>query len=298
MTIRGIRWGMLSLGIVCTVLGGLSVHVVLQQVLHVPFPSDYPRHVWLEHVDQATIVFGLLLLLSWSTKTLGRLDFIARWLILLVLYTMLRETLRAALMEGVVTTSYAFPLLSVIPKVMGFLVVTLLCVAAQPMVTRIWQKLVAAGVIYAIVTFALQPLINHLFQGALAHFAYLQHDEVYLAPYGAHVLVPAYLTFLEPAIACVACAALIWGGLSRKSAQTYIRFVILMLLVRRSLFPPFLYALYQPHRQAIAFVSAGQFSLETIALAVLAALTWHFSRDDKKLFKKAVRDRKVVPGSY
>ena len=282
MTYRGIRWGMLTAGLVCTVLGGLGVHVVLQQVLHVPYPSNYPRHVWLEQVDQAAIVFGLLVLLAWSANTLRNVSWTVRWLVLFVLYTMLRETLRGALMEGVVTTAYVFPLLSMIPKLLGFLAVTLLCVAAQPLLPRIWQKLIGAAAIYATVTFVVQPLITSSTQGTLAHFAYLQHDEVYPAPYGAHVLIPAYITFVEPAIACVACAALVWVGLSKKTVRRWMQFTLLVLLVRRSLFPPFIYALYEPQQRSLAFISAGQFTLETVTLAVLAAVTLHYSTRDRR----------------
>jgi hypothetical protein len=283
MVDREIRWEVLTAGLVCTVMVGLGVHVVLQQVLHVPYPSNYPRHVWLEHVDQAMIVLGLLLLLSWSADTLEKLSFIARWLVLFVLYAMLRETLRGALMEGVVTTAYVFPLLSMVPKLLGFLVLTLLSVAVQPMLARMWQKVVAAGVIYAAVTFAVQPLINHLLEALLAHFSYLQHDEVYPAPYGAHVLIPAYLTFVEPAIACVACAALVGSGLAKRPSRPWVQFILLVLLLRRSLFPPFIYALYQPQHRTLAFISAGQFSLETIALALLAVLTWRYGASYKHL---------------
>jgi hypothetical protein len=191
--------------------------------------------------------------------------------------------LRASLMEGVVTTAYAFALMSMIPKLLGFLVVTLLCVSVQPQLPRVWQKLVGAGAIYAFITFAVQPLINRAFQGVLAHFAYLQHDEVYPAPYGVHVLIPAYITFVEPAIAGVACAAVVWPSLSLKPSWRWAQFVLLVLLIRRSLLPPLIYALYQPHHRGVAFLSAGQFSLEAIALATLAALTWRYSAEDRRM---------------
>jgi hypothetical protein len=53
--------------------------------------------------------------------------------------------------------------------------------------------------------------------------------------------------------------------------------MFLILLLRRSLFPPLIYAFYEPHQRLTAFLSAGQFSLETIALALLAYVTWHYS---------------------
>jgi hypothetical protein len=271
------RWLRLIAGTIATVLGGLGVHVFLQQTLQVPFPAGYPAHAFIEQLDQATTVFGLLVLLAWAAAPLRRLGTVARWLALFVIYAMLRESFRGAWMEGVVTTAYAYPFLTAIPRVIGFLILTLLCVIAEPRLPRLWHKALAAGVIYAASALLIQPAIAALLAAPLAHVAYLQHDEVYGMPYGAHVLLPAYITYLEPAIACIVCAALVWTHLDERPATAYLRFVMLVLVLRRSLFPPFIYALYEPRHPFTAFASAGQFSLETIALATLSALTWRYT---------------------
>ncbi len=275
---RDIRWPRLLVGTCATLIGGLGVHVFLQQTMNVPFPTGYPAHVFLEQVDQATTVFGLLLFMSWAAPTLGRLGFVARWLALFVVYAMLRESLRAALMQGVVTTEYLYPLIAAVPRLLGFLVLTLLCVLAEPRLPRVWQKVLGAAAIYALIAFVAQPLIGQLVQAPLALVAPLQHDEVYSMPYGLHVLVPAYITYIEPAAGCILCAALVSRYLELHPSTYYLRFVFLVLLLRRSLFPPFIYAGYAPGHRLTAFASAGQFSLETIALALLAALTWRAAR--------------------
>jgi hypothetical protein len=264
-------------GGVCTLVGGLSVHVILQQTFHVPFPSQYPAHAFIEQLDQATIVFGLLLFVSWAAGTVSRFPFVGRWAIVFTVYVMLRESLRAALMEGVVTTSFVYPMLELIPKLSAALVLTFLCVLAQPVVPRIWQKIVASGVIYVIVSSILAFATRQFFAPLLAHFAYLQHNEVYLMPYGENVLVPAYLTYVEPVVGCIIAAGLVWQRLACRSRGAIVWFTFLILLLRRSLFPPFIYLIYERHQRLTALISAGQFSLETITLAVFAALTWRFS---------------------
>jgi hypothetical protein len=106
-------------------------------------------------------------------------------------------------------------------------------------------------------------------------------------PYGAHVLIPAYITYLEPAIGCIAFAALVWPRLAEQPRTSYLRFVGLVLLLRRSLFPPFIYAVAEPGHPFTALASAGQFSLETIALALLAALTWSVAASPGGSFSSA-----------
>jgi hypothetical protein len=275
--IQQIRWSRLLLGLLLTLICGLSVHVLMLQVLHVPFPSGYPSHAPVEQIDQAFIVLGLLLLLSKWAYSLRGAGIVVRWLVLFVLYAMLRETLRGTIMVGVTTTEYAYPLLTLLPRLLGFLVLTLFCVLTEPKLLRLWQKVLGAGLIYVVVTFACQPLIAKAFEALLARFAHLQHDEVYAMPYGAHVLIPAYITYLEPVIASVLCAALVWNQLSKRSVLRYLEFIVLILLIKRSMFPPFIYAWYERQHWATALASAGQFSLETITLALFAALTWQYA---------------------
>jgi hypothetical protein len=272
----------LIVGGVCTLLGGLSVHVVLQQTLHVPFPSQYPAHSIVEQFDQATTVFGLLLFVSWAAGPLSRFPLLGRWAIVFAVYVMLRESFRAALMEGVVTTSYAYPVLELIPKLFATSILTFLCVVAQPAVPRIWQKIVVSGVIYVFVSSTMAFATGQFFEPLLAHFAYLRHDEVYAMPYGENVLIPAYITYVEPVAGCIIAAALVWQRLAGRPPGAIVWFTFLILLLRRSLFPPFIYMFYESHQRLTAFLSAGQFSLETIALALLAATTWRVGATSSK----------------
>ncbi len=52
------------------------------------------------------------------------------------------------------------------------------------------------------------PLIDKAFGQILASIAYLNHDEVYKAPYGWQIEVPTYITYLKPVVACFIMVAL------------------------------------------------------------------------------------------
>jgi hypothetical protein len=102
----------LAAGMGFTLLCALSVHVVMLQVLHVPFPSHYPGSGWLESVNVAGISLGTILLYSAASKELGTLSFAKRWIILFVLIAGIRESLlRVPVMTGVVTTAYRYAFL-------------------------------------------------------------------------------------------------------------------------------------------------------------------------------------------
>ena len=100
-------------------------------------------------------------------------------------------------------------------------------------------------------------------------------------PYGANVLVPAYLTFLEPVIACFAAAALAWGKLSRSRAVRYLQFTLLILAVKNQLLTPFIYVAFAKIPALSALASEGQFALEALALAMLTCVSWDWALDAK-----------------
>jgi hypothetical protein len=91
------------------------------------------------------------------------------------------------------------------------------------------------------------------------------------------VLIPAYLTYAEPVIACMAVAYLVWEGLSRKPGKRMLQFCLLILSIRGMLLPTFLYSFYSKLRLPMAMLSESQFLFETLALAFLTALIWQVS---------------------
>jgi hypothetical protein len=276
---RSMSWPRLLLGALFTAILALSVHVIMLQVLHVPYPAGFPRTgpgAWLNAVPS---ILGAILLYSFASSTLTRYSFVTRSVVLFLLITMLQEIFfRAPIMDGVVTTAWTFSFVSNIPRLFDWLLLSCLIVAVTPYARNIWLKMIAATILYALVFIACKPLIERAFAPVLSKLSFLAHDEVYGLPYGMHVLLPAYLTYAEPVIAALLTAALLWDHLSARSALRILQFTFIVLLIRHHLFALIIYPFYAEVPVTTALLSMGQFTLETIVLATMTALTWHYAR--------------------
>ncbi len=92
----------------------LSVHVVMLQVLNVPYPSGYPTSGWPVFCNLALTAFALtyFYLLSMDDFALP-----ARCLLLFVLAAMLREALiRLPVMNGFATTAWRYSFVDGLPR--------------------------------------------------------------------------------------------------------------------------------------------------------------------------------------
>jgi hypothetical protein len=249
------------------------------QFLHIPYPEGFPHigiGAWL---NTAPSVFAAILLYTLAPAAFRRRSFLTRCLTLFLLLTMLQEMFfRSPIMSGVVTTAWTFSFLSNIPSLLVWLLLAILIVAIAPLLKNLWLKLLAAAALYALVFLAAKPFITATSAKVLDHLSYLAHDEVYGLPYGLHVLIPAYLTYAEPVIACILIAALLWDQLSPRLPLRLLQFALIILAIKHVLFAPFIFPFYAKMPATTALLSMSQFSFETVTLALLSALTWHFSQ--------------------
>jgi hypothetical protein len=201
----------------------------------------------------------------------------ARCLVLFLLASMLSESLiRVPVMNGFATTAWRYSIVESLPRLIRTLLICCLVVFASPTLIRLWQKIVGALAISAIVQLLCVPFVSKVFGHILASIAYLNHDEVYKAPYGWQIEVPAYITYMEPVVACFVMVALVWDRLSKNLSTRTIQFVLLVMMINGRLLAPFIYVLYSTFRPALALLSMGQFFLEALTLALLTTLTWRW----------------------
>lgn len=252
------------------------------QILHIPFPAGFPHTSIGAWLNTAPAVFGAILLYTLASPAFHRRSPITRCLALFFLLTMLQEMFfRAPIMDSVVTTAWTFSFLSNIPTLLVWLLLSILIVATAPLLKNLWLQLIAAAALYALVFLALKPLILRAANPILQHFSYLAHDEVYGLPYGAHVLIPAYLTYAEPVAACILIAALLWNQLAPQLPLRLLQFTLIILLIRHVLFAPFIFPFYAKMPILAAIPSIAQFTLEALTLAVLSGLTWQLARPQR-----------------
>jgi hypothetical protein len=264
---------------VLTAIAALSVHVVMLEVLHVPFPENgtvgkLPRYISLAGSLGATMAVYLL-----AGPDLRRFSLPIRCLVTFALLVALRElVVRAIVMDGVVTTAWTFSLVSHLPRLAGLLIACAAIVPVADRLTRPWQWALAAIVIAAAYMFGVQPLVDMGFAPVLKALSYLAHDEIYQVPYGWQVNVPAYITFAEPVAAALAIAWLTWDRLSARPGVRVLQFVALIMFMKGSVLPTLVYSFYIEGSLLTAIVSESQFGLETLTLALMTAATWTLSR--------------------
>jgi len=119
----------------------------------------------------------------------------------------------------------------------------------------------------------------------LDHFSYLSHAVVYTAPYGWNVEIPAYLTFIEPVIACFVIVYNVWNNLSSRPWIRSLQFIVLIMAIRGVLLSPFINVFYADLPPLTAIASMGQFSLEGLTLAALTVGTFVWARRRTQIIK-------------
>ena len=274
-----VNWPRLIAGLAIAGIAALSVHVVMLQVLQVPFPEDDPPY-WARLLNNAGMVFAVFLFLDLARPVLAGRGFVTRWLLLFALLAMLRETLRGAVMGAVVTTAWTFSLVQLLVPLTLWLAIALMCTIAAPVLRPVWSKLLGAVVIAAIALW-LSPIIGGAFSPLLQSLAHLSHPDVYDLPYPWQVMIPAYLTFAEPVIACAVIAYLVWPRLPSPPALRLASFVLLILFMDTMVLRTFVFSFYIEAPIGIALLSESQFLLEFLTLATLTGLVWaasHHSR--------------------
>jgi hypothetical protein len=254
----------------------LSVHVVMLQVLHIPFPQDDPPY-WARLLNIASMAIAVLIFLDLARPALEKRSFVARWLILAALLAMLRETVRGAVMAGVVTTAWTFSLAQMLVPLLLWLAIAFLCTVAAPLLRPLWSKAIGAVAIAAAALW-LSPMIGAALSPLFEALGPLAHPDVYELPYPWQVMVPAYLTFAEPVFACALIARLVWDRLPSPPALRLALFVALVLFMDTMVLRTFLFSFFGAGPLGAAMLSGSQFMLEVLVLAALTGVTWAWSR--------------------
>ena len=273
-----IHWRRLVLGLFVAGVVALSVHSVMLQVLGIPFPDLSVIPIALKVVIRAAAMLGLLLL--WDLAALQmRGSFVRRWAVLFLITATLTETLfRGPFMEGYCTTAWTFAFVSNIQSLLIIAASCAIVVVSTSRLPRIWHKIAGAVGIALFTTFVVTPLIGAAMGPVMESIASLApQGEWCTLPYGANVLIPAYLTFAEPALGCLAAAVLVWNRLSASRVVRYLQFTLLILAIKNQLLMPFVYASFARTSFVDALVSESQFALEAIALAVLTGVAWQWA---------------------
>jgi hypothetical protein len=210
-----VNWVKFGIGVVLSTVLSLSVHAVMLQKMNVPFPDLLAITTPYKFVIRIFSVFGLLLFWGLADKKIGG-SFVKKWTILFLIDAMLTESLfRGPFMDGYCTNAIGYMFVNNVPKLLAIAVTCGLVVYTAPKLNKALFKFLAATAIAAIFMFILNPLIGAAWKPVMERISYLAPTSAWCKlPYGPDVLIPAYISFIEPVLACMTMAILILTQLS------------------------------------------------------------------------------------
>lgn len=249
----------------------LSIHVGMLYV-GVAFPLAEPP-LWARWLNISIVVGAVLVWLKLAHPRIGHCSVLIRTLILFAILMSVRETLRAATMQGVVTTAWAFSAFSLIEPLVRTLLLALSCVIAVRW-ARSGMSLVIAALVTGAICFAAQMLASEAFRPLAEHFASLALPDLYEFPYPPQVLIPAYLTFAEPVIGATLLVILVWDRLPGSKAARLSLSAALVALVKGVVGSTLLFSFFTQESAALGMLSYSQFLFEFLALGLLTGFAW------------------------
>ncbi|MDY0977187.1 hypothetical protein SOM61_19660 [Massilia sp. CFBP9012] len=249
----------------------LTIHVAMLAA-GIPFPLSQPP-AWARWLNLSLAIGAVFVVLRLAGPDFARRGFQARTLIVFALLLTIRETARAGIMSGVVTTGWAYSAIGLIEPVAKVLIQSVLCVAAVR-----WVRGGVSLVVVALATAALcmggQALAGMALAPLMEQFASFARPAQYVFPYPFHVTLAAYLTMLEPVIGATLVLALVWQRLPGTKIARLLTAALLVALLKGIVGVTFVFSFFMKQPPLEGMLSYSQFLFEFLALGFLAALAW------------------------
>ena len=271
-------WPRVVLSVALTTVVSLSIHVIMFDAFATPHPTLDHVPGWALLADRCLSAIATIIFYRLAAAHFARLSWWARWLLLSALYMMLNEVLRRYLMGVVVSHDWIFCAVENGAPPIEDLVTCGLIVTVAPRLRTPLAGISGGVAIALFVGLTLDPPIGRLFTELTASLEYLDTGNIYNPPYGWQVDVPSYLTFLEPVIAAFGIAGLALDRLPGRGAVRIIGFACMVMAMKGAIMPTLLYSFYQRMTFSGAVLSESQFGLEILAMAVLTAIGWRWSK--------------------
>jgi hypothetical protein len=249
----------------------LTIHVAMLAA-GIPFPLSQPP-AWARWLNLSLATGAVFVVLRLAGPAFAQRGFLARTLIVFALLLTIRETARAGIMSGVVTTGWAYSALGLIEPAARILIQAALCVAAVRCV-RGGGSLVIAALATAAICMGGQALAGMALAPLMEHFGWLARPAQYVFPYPFHVTLAAYLTMLEPVIGATLFLALVWHRLPGTKMARLFASALLVALLKGIVGVTFLFGFFMKQPPLEGMLSYSQFLFEFLALGFLAALAW------------------------
>jgi len=282
--------GRLLLAFCLTAVLSLSVHAIMLQLFDVPYPSAQISSPLPDIVNNAIAAWAAIWLFAQMRRTWPHRSRVFHAGILFLLVCGLNETLRGWFMNGYCTSGRGWLFFAMMgtPAMLVYAATAVAAALVEPLFGRRRAFHLAALAVSTLLGVFAFAWVSWGKAALFAAFGDMVAGGGWCRlPYGMDVLVPAYLTFIEPAFACLMCCALASPSLRKNRATRTVQFMLLILALKKQLSMSLFYAIYAPLPFASALVSMGQFTLEAAVLGAATALSWTYARNGLETAKPA-----------
>jgi len=275
--VERVSWPILIAGAIVALVLSLSVHAVMIQGLHVPYPSNFPYTGWPRLPDGILSVLAAIYLSAHLPERHRKSSLRLRCTVMFLFLATIHEDLfRGPFMEFINLSNLTlYPFVDNIPKLIPLAVIAIGVESWTRRGTGVTANVIAAVVIAGGVSLVVQPLANYAFAGVIEFTGAREGHQRYGLPYDWHILLPAYLTFIEPVIAALVIGLAVRNKLPPAPLTRFGITAALILALKGPVFAPLLNVHYANTNAITAILSYAQFTFETMTLGILTALTLH-----------------------
>jgi len=198
----------LIISIILTSIIALSAHALILLYFNPPVVNINPKYNQvIGLVIKFAMVIGSILIYFLSKDTWKNIKPFYSVILFAVLIMALTEQLfRSPMMEIVTGVPWAYQALSTIPSYVSFLTLSLLIFLFLPIIARKSQfnllKYIILAALTTAILFFIRKLTNYFLSPLLVLVPQIDMTKLIHPPYGMGVMIPAYITFIEPTIAC------------------------------------------------------------------------------------------------
>ena len=279
-----INYTRLSLCFVVIVILSLSVHAVMLQIFQVPYPSEQMNALLPKIINNMLMMWGVIWLDRALKKKFFKRSVIFRISILFLLLLCINETFRGWFMNAYCSNpsskNWLYFAISLLPQIIFFIITPLLAAGTNNYFHNRWACGLTALISGLFLSLIMPPLTSGFNNIIMVHLSSLAPTGGWCQlPYGIKVLIPAYLTFIEPAT----CRIILYRinseqYLSMQTLVSSLEFMLLIMSLKKQLLIAILYAIYAPLPFIKAFISMGQFTLEAMVLSFFIAISWDYAK--------------------
>lgn len=197
----------LIISIILTSIIALSAHALILHYFNPPVINIDPKlNQVIGFVIRFAMVIAAIFIYLLSKETWENIKPLYRVILFALLILALTEQLfRISIMEIVTGVPWAYQAISTILSYISFLTLSLLVFLFLPIISGkkySFFKYILFAVLTTAILFFIKQLTQYCLAPLLALVTQIDLSKLIHPPYGMDVMIPAYITFLEPTIAC------------------------------------------------------------------------------------------------